>query len=150
MKKCFRLLVPSLIVGVVVLLVLLRSHPVLLKIPTTDDSINPRYYCIVNPFRDKGPETIAETHLNRLSAGQVETVSCCVGERKYVLEKEKQFPIRSWRLGDRRDDQNGSQLVYWVKRGNGYPAANGYEAEVHFTVIHVGASWQVRSFSAVY
>jgi len=150
MKKCFRMLVPSLIVGVVFLLVLLRSHPVLLRIPTTDDSVTPRYYCIVNPFRDKGPETIAETHLNRLSAGQVEAVSCCVGQREYVLEKEKQFPIRSWRLGDRRDDENGSRLVYWVKRGNGYPAPNGYEAEVHFTVIQVGASWQVRSFSAVY
>lgn len=143
------MLVPSLIMGVVLLLVLLRSHPVLLKIPTTDDSTNPRYYCIVNPFRDKGPETIAEAHLNRLSDGQIETVSCCVGERKYVLEKEKQFPIRSWRLGNRSDDQNGSQLVYWVKRGNGYPA-NGYVSEVHFTVIRVGASWQVLSFSAVY
>ena len=149
MKKCFRMLVPSLIVAVVVLLVLLRSHPVLLKIPTNDDSTNPRYYCIVNPLRDKGPEAIAETQLNRLSAGEVDAVSCCVGERTYVLEKEKQFPIRSWRLGDRRDGENGSQLVYWVKRGNGYPAS-GYVSEVHFTVIRVGASWQVRSFSAVY
>ena len=142
------MVVPSLIVGVVLLLVLLRSHPVLLKISTTDDSTNPRYYCIVNPFRDKGPETIADAHLNRLSDGQVETVSCCVGDR-YVLEKEKQFPIRSWRLGDRRDDQNGSQLVYWVKRGNGYPA-NGYVSEVHFTIIRIGSSWAVTSFSAVY
>ena len=147
MKKCFRTLVPAFIVGIVLLLVLLRSNPVLVKIPTTN-SINPRYYCVVNPFRDKGPETTAETYLNRLSAGQVEAVSCCVNH-KGILEREKQFPIRLWRLGDRRDDQNGSQLTYWVKRGNGYHT-KGYEAEVHFTVVQVGANWQLRSFSAVY
>jgi len=135
------------IVAVVVLLVLLRDHPVLLRIPN-NDSISPRYYCLVNPFREKGPEAVATASLNSLSAGQIDVVSCCVSGSTYILAKEKEFPIKSWRLGDRKDQNGEAQLVYWVKRGNGYP--EGYEAEVHFTVSKVGNGWQLRSFSAVY
>src|SRR5215475_4321648 len=142
------MILSTFIVGMVLLLVLLRAHPVLLRIPP-DDSTSPRYHCLVNPFRDKEPEALAVSYLEHLSAGQVEVVSCCVGESSYVLAEEKQFPIKSWRLGDRRDDNGESQLVYWVKRGNGY-SEEGYEGEVHFRVSKVGNSWQLRSFSGVY
>jgi len=138
-----------LIVGLMVLLVLLRFHPVLLRIPP-DDSVSPRYYCLVNPFRDKSPEVLATSYLQFLSSGQIDAISCCVGESKYVLEKEKQFPITSWRLGNRIDNNEASHIVYWVKRGNGYPAEDGYQAEVHFSIIKVGNGWQLKSFSAVY
>ncbi len=136
------------IVVSVFLLIVLRSRPVLLRI-APDDSTSPRYYCVVNPFRDKGPEVVATTYLNRLSLGQADAVSCCVGQSKYILEKEKQFPIRYWRLGNRSDSTEASQLVYWVQRSNGYPD-DGYEAEVHFSISKVGSSWQLASFSAVY
>lgn len=138
----------ALIGGAVVVLALLRSHPVLVRIPP-DDSMSPRYYCVVNPFRDKGPEVVAATYLNRLSLGQSDAVSCCVGESKYVLEKEKQWPITHWRLGNRTDTADATHLIYWVERGNGYPG-DGYESEVHFSITKAGSSWQVKSFSAVY
>ena len=151
MRKHLRtatVILSSVVVAFVCLLALLRSHPVLLRI-RPDNSISPRYYCLVNPFRDKGPEVVATTYLNRLSVGQADAVSCCVGESKYILEKEKDFPIISWRLGNRKDSDEGSQLVYWVKRGNGY-ADDGYEAEVHFSITKARSSWQLKSFSAVY
>lgn len=120
----------------------------LLRIPS-DETIRPRSYCLLNPFREKHPETIAASYLNRLSVGQVESVSCCIGENKYVLEKEKQWPIQSWRVGNRTDVGARSDIVYWVKRGNGY-SKDGYEEEVHFTIVNVGKRWELRSFSAVY
>ena len=146
--KPVRLALILLIGGSIGFLFLARSHPVLLRIPP-DDTIRPRYYCLLNPFRDKGPEIVAASYLNQLRAGQVQSVSCCVGERKYVLEKEKEWPILSWRLGNRTDSAGSSDIVYWVKRGNGY-SERWREEEVHMTIVRAVNGWELRSFSAIY
>jgi len=137
-----------LIVGLTVTLFLLRSHPVLLRIPT-DDTIRPRSYCLLNPFRDKRPEDVAEAYLNKLREGQVEVISLYIGENKYIPEREKEWPIQSWRVGDREDATERAELMYWVRRGNGY-SIDGYEEEVRFTVVRSGGRWEVKSFGAVY
>src|ERR1044072_2663469 len=98
--KFVRLSLIILIVGSIGFLFLTRSRPVVLRIPK-DGGIRPRHYCLLNPFRDKGPETVAASYFNQLRAGQVQSISCCVGESKYVLEREMQWPIQSWRLGKR-------------------------------------------------
>lgn len=136
------------IVGLAALLFLMRSHPVLLRVPP-DSNIRPRYYCLLNPFRDKAPENVAETYLNKLREGQVDVISTYIGERKDIPEKEKQWPIQSWRVGNREDITDQSELMYWVKRGNGY-FTEGYEEEVHFRMVRSGGNWEVKSFSAIY
>lgn len=141
-------LLSVLILGTVGLLFLFRSKSVLLRIPPYD-TIRPRYYSLLNPFRERAPEIVAESYLNRLRAGQVESISCCIGENRYVLEKEKEWPIQSWRVGNRTDAAARSDIIYWVKRGNGY-SKDGYEEEVHFTIANVDNKWELRSFSAVY
>jgi len=42
-----------------------------------------------------------------------------------------------------------SYAMIGSERGNGYPG-KGYVSEVHFTIIRIGSSWAVTSFSAVY
>ena len=146
-RRFFSVVIPVLILITVGFLFLIRSNPVVLRIPK-DDTIRPRYYCVLNPFRDKGPEIIAASYLNQLRDGQVQSISCCVGEQ-YVLQNEKQWPIKSWRIGNRRDSAGRSDILYWVKRGNGY-SQNGHEEEVHVTMIRSATGWQLQSFSAVY
>jgi hypothetical protein len=135
-------------VGILSILFLNRSRSVLLRIPP-DSTVRPRYYCLLNPFREKGPETVAASYLNRLRTGEVQSISCCIGEKEYVLEKEKEWPIQSWRVGNRTDTSGRSDILYWVKRGNGY-SRDGYEEEVHFTIVNSDDGWQLESFSAVY
>jgi hypothetical protein len=147
MKKASQILA-LLVIGFTVALFLMRSRPVLLRIPP-DDTIRPRHYCLLNPFRDKAPENVAQTYLNKLREGRIEVVSPYVGESRYILEKEKEWPIQSWRVGNREDDADKSELMYWVKRGNGY-SKGGYEEEVRFTIARSGSSWEVKSFGAVY
>jgi hypothetical protein len=136
------------IVGLAALLFLTRSHPVLVRVPP-DSNIRPRYYCLLNPFRDKAPENVAETYLNKLREGRADVISSYIGEGKDIPEKENQWPIQSWRVGNREDISDKSEIMYWVKRGNGY-ATVGYEEEVHFTVVRTGGSWELGSFRAIY
>ena len=95
---------------------------------------------------------MAETYLNKLREGRADVISTYTGENKDIPEKEKQWPIQSWRVGNREDISDKSEIMYWVKRGNGYSKA-GHEEEVHFTVVRSGGNccnWDVKSFSAVY
>lgn len=136
------------IILIPVFLFLTRSKPVLLRIPK-DGTIRPAYYCLLNPFRDRGPETVAASYLSQLRDGHVQSIACCVDDRKYVLEKEKKWPIQSWRLGNRTDSAGRSEITYWVTRGNGYSSRYG-EEEVHVTMIRSGDAWELQSFSAIY
>src|SRR5690349_20272328 len=114
----FFVITTVLIVCALVGLFLTRSRPVVLKMPP-DDSTSSRSYCVMNPFRDKGPENVAVGYLSKLRSGQVQSISCCIHE-EYFVEKEKEWPIQSWRLGNRTDSAGKSVILYWVKRGNGY------------------------------
>ena len=147
MKKASQVLV-GIIVGLTGLLFLMRSQPVLLRVPP-DSNMRPRYYCLLNPFRDRAPENVAETYLNKLREGQVDVISSYIGANKYIPEKEKQWPIKSWRVGNREDASDKSEIMYWVTRGNGY-SNSGYEDAVYFRLLRSGDSWELKSFSAIY
>ena len=141
----------SLIVIIILIpgfLFLTRSNPVILRIPMSD-TIRPPYYCLLNPLRDRGPETVAASYLNQLREGHVQSIACCVGEKKYILDNEQQWPIQSWRIGNRADSAGRSEITYHVTRGNGY-SRYADEEEVHVLIIRSGDGWELQSFSAVY
>jgi len=139
-------LVALLIISFVAILYLSRSRwVVLLSIPP-DDTIRPRHYCILNPFRDTRPEKLAEMYLAKLSAGEVEAISSYIRDRETILGLERKWPIQTWRVGNREDKAGKTDIMYWVRRGNGYTG----EEEVLFELTRTGASWEVESFSAVY
>ena len=104
------------------------------------DTIRPPYYCLLNPFRDRGPETVAASHLSQLRNGHVQSIACCLGDRTYILEKEKEWPIQSWRLGNRTDSAGRSEIIYWVTRGNSYSSQYG-EEEVHLMLTRSVDGW---------
>jgi hypothetical protein len=116
--------------------------------------VRPRGYCVLNPFRSRGPEQAAEGVLAQLQGSGPEILkpllTGCPGDPcRHVLEAERRYPIEAWRIGDRRDEADGVWLMYWVRRGGGY-AEPGYEEEVRFSVRQVGSGWAVEQFGAVY
>jgi|ERR1044071_9047769 len=51
-----------------------RSRPVIFSFSPDPDMVRPRNYCLLNPFRDKSPEIIAEKRLEALRKGDVESI----------------------------------------------------------------------------
>jgi len=106
----------------------------------------------MNPFRDKSPEIVAEKYLEDLRRGNVESLRPFLGsadEIRHILDNEKTWPIQSWRIGERRDRPDESELMFWVTRGRGY-SKDGYEEEVRFWIKQSGSGWSLSSYSAIY
>jgi len=95
-------------------------------------------FVVLNPFRDRALERSAEDFLEHLKTGRCkEVIGIIPGNEesyKHVCEREKQFPLVSWRL--RKIDTEGglvsllyryscegkpgeSRLFIWVEKSNG-------------------------------
>lgn len=72
-----------------------------------------------------------------------------LADLEIVLEKEKEWPIQSWRVGNRTDA--GCKVGHCLlgQAGDDY-SKDGYEEEVHFTLVQADNRWELKSFSAVY
>ena len=78
-----------------------------------DDSIRPEMKAIMNPFRDRGPEKVAEKYLTLLKSGNIDSVKEHLGANKdNIIEEEPRYPIRNWHLSERSDSGNTSLLTY--------------------------------------
>ena len=107
-----------------------HSRPTLFKI-SLEDTLRPRSHPILNPFRDRAPERICEIYLRALKAGRTEAIRPFVASenRVHILQRESQYRVLSWRIGDRDGSSNRMMVLYWVNRGGGYPPG---EEEVLF------------------
>ncbi len=118
-------------------LFLVFSGPILLSFHT-GPMVGDTEFVIFNPFRNRAPERSAEGFLEHLKTGRCEEVIGIIpGDEKahkYICEREKQFPIVSWRL--REIDAEGGivsllyryrcegrpdedRLFIWVEKKNG-------------------------------
>ena len=135
-----------LVISFVAILYLTRSSWIVLVSIPPDDTIRPRDYCILNPFRDTQPEKLAEIYLAKLSLGEVDAISSYIRDKETILDLERKWPIQAWRVGSREDKAGKTEIMYWVRRGNGYMG----EEEVFFGLTRSGNAWDVESFSAIY
>jgi hypothetical protein len=133
-----------------------RSRPIIFSFSPDPAMLRPRNYCLLNPFRDKSPEIIAEKHLEALRRGDVESIRPFLhydqDDHEYVrhiLDNEKKWPIRSWRIGERQDRPGETELMFWVIRGGGY-SKNGEEEEVRLWIKQSGRGWSLNSYNAIY
>ena|SRR6266508_5257460 len=130
-----------------------RSRPVIFSFSPDPTMVRPRNYCLLNPFRDKSPEIIAEKHLEALRRGDVESIRPFLHHAQedihQILDNEKKWPIQSWRIGDRRDRPGETELMFWVTRGGGY-YKDGYEEEVLLWLKQSSSGWSLNSYSAIY
>jgi hypothetical protein len=154
MKKA--LVRPSLSIAILLavstaLLYSTRSRSVVLSFSQYPDMVRPRTYCLLNPFRDRAPEIIAEKYLKDLRAGDVESIRPFLSEEETpkILDNEKRWPIQSWYIGDRIDRPEETELIFWVRRERGYPK-DTYEEEVRLWIKQSGGRWSLNSYSAIY
>lgn len=124
------------------------DRSVLFVINPDPGMVRPRTYCVMNPFRDRAPERIADRFLSSLGKGDL-SVLAIVDEpdrRLHFAQRETEYPIQRWRVGTREAKPDGTELMYWVERGGGY----GGEEEVHFAIVGKGDEAKMIAFSAVY
>src|SRR5262245_62087081 len=136
----------------VALLYSTRSRPVIFSFSTDPTMVRPRNYCLLNPFRDKSPEIIAEKHLEALRRGDVESIRPFIHNQEYthqILDNEKKWPIQSWRIGKRQDRPGETELMFWVRRGGGY-SKDGIEESVLLWIKQSGSGWSLNIYSAIY
>ncbi len=100
-------------------LYLTRTNSVILTLPL-DDTIRPKTYCLLNPFRDKSVERIAERYLHELREGNVAAIAPFIDTRNYILDNERKWPIHKWQVGGFNYQNGRYEILYWVSRGNGY------------------------------
>jgi len=134
------------------LLYFIRSRPVVFSFAPDPDMIRPRNYCILNPFRDKSPEVVAETYLKKLHDGDLASIRPFLNDenqRQHIEARESEYPIQSWRIGERTDKPDETMLMYWVTRGGGY-SSNGEEEEVRFWIKKSAAGWSLTLYNAIY
>ena len=128
------------------------APPVLLSISPDPAMVRPRNYCLMNPLRDRAPERAAARVLEELKAGRVEGLARYVepAQRARIIGNERAWPIESWRIGRRKEKGADTELMFWVKRGNGY-SRDGYEESVSFVIrTHPQRGAEVIRFGAVY
>jgi hypothetical protein len=113
----------------------------------------PRNHCVMNPFRTRLPEQVAERFLRQLKEGHPDALAATTIEperREHVVENETKWPIQQWRIGSRRDTDGRVDLMYWVRRGNGYVSGADIEEEVYIVVAGTRGDTHVARFDAIY
>jgi len=133
--------------GVLAAMVHLRDQgPVLFRVNPDLGAVRPRYYCVLNPFRERAPEVAAEDFMMKLRAGRREELNRLVDaeRRAHILMREAQYPIRAWRMCWRSTDRSGANLGYWVTREH-------YEGEEEIWLdLSYKGRWIVTGFNAIY
>ncbi|CAN5318781.1 hypothetical protein BH20ACI1_BH20ACI1_20000 [soil metagenome] len=116
------------------------------------DSIRPRNYCLMNPFRDKNPEIFAENILQELKNGNINVlvpylIDSTYDQRNQVLENEAKYQVIDWRIGYREDSENKITLTYWVSRKNYF---DGQLENVSFFFERENEELKLKHFGAIY
>lgn len=101
----------------------------------------------MNPFRDRGPEVVAERYLEALKEGRYDEIAPLIDDsyREGCLAGEAEHPIVAYRLGDRSGSGDLVEVMYEVERGNG-----GGSGQVAFTIMKINDEWVAVAFTTVW
>lgn len=140
----------ALVLGTAAYLYYARATPVLYSYVEAGDPTKEPAFTIFNPFRDRKPESNAETFLAQLKAGECKRTMTALSHtaqfNQDTCEREAQYPLASWRLKNRTDEPHKSKMYYQVERKN----YNGLRGQVWITVEKHGERWQVTSYEGIY
>lgn len=98
---------------------------------------------VLNPFRSRSPERVANAFLRAVSKAQC---SPDWNERTCKFVEQHPVPAQSWRLADRYDSDEYVMLIYWLDLR--VPAKPARSACWPFSVQlrRTGATWKVSGF----
>lgn len=140
----------AVIVGMAAYLYSERAKPVLYAYYYAGDPLREPAFTIFNPFRDRGPERGAEAFLEMLRAGRCEQAVAGLAVtdeyRQDTCEREKKYPLVSWRLMNRTEMPQGVKMYYHVWRDN---HRDGY-GSMWVTVGERGGRWEATDLDRFY
>lgn len=117
-----------------------------------DHGTRPRQYCVMNPFRNRGPESAAEKVLVELRDGNVNVLQPLLSdeEKQHILENERKYRIKDWHIGS-RSSGDSIDIVYWVERdAQNLAISANYVEEVTLTVAKDSSGWKANQYRAIY
>jgi hypothetical protein len=127
------------------------SHPVLFESSLFADSISDPPLTIMNPFRDKEPEKVANAFLMRLRSEEPASLLRRIIEQdaefEHICQREREYRLKTWPDFTRKDSAEGVHLIYWPHREN---YIDGFAPMVFLTIARVGGKLKVVSYSAGY
>lgn len=126
------------LVAIVPLIWLMNQSPVLIRIPNPNSVRGNPLFLVLNPFRDKEPETVAESFFEKLKDGKCLEATAGFADEKTdrICQKQIEYPLTRWNLIAIGKTNNTFELTYnhisqnhlwgedmtiWIeKRGQGY------------------------------
>lgn len=116
------------------------------KVKAAVDPAN-ELFVLLNPFRDKEPEAVAEGLLNELRQGRCETaLSALPAERiSYICERERDHNLTGWTLVDRNDEPGTTTLHFKAYRADSPAYGNTW-----IVLSKQVNGWQVSGIEAWY
>lgn len=146
------LFVASLLIFAILILYGQRDSRPTIICTSLDDSIRPRDYCLMNPFRDKQPEFLADKVFHELKNGNTKIIlpyleNLNEEQKNHFLENETKYKIENWRIGNRKNAENKSEIMYWVSRRDYF---DGHLENVWFSFEFENGEWKIKSWGAGY
>jgi hypothetical protein len=126
-----------------------RSSPVLVRLDLEPDLLTTQcVFSVLNPFRDREPERIAQEHLRALRQGDTSIIGSFLNPEAaaHIMKAEARVPVVAWRLVDRHDTASTSRLAYSITRGGGY----SYPAEAFFFFTRANNRWVLERYCPIY
>jgi hypothetical protein len=143
-----KLLLAFVACGAVLLLVVVAARPPLLLRISEPDAVMRPTIAIFKPWRDRAPEQVAEQLFRELQRGEVVVAMSRVrgGPDAHLVEKERAYPLRRWRLVNRVDDRDLVRLSYATERGPSMQVGS----DVNLFLAREGNRWFVKSYLPMY
>ena len=150
MKFRILIFVLTAIVGFAVYLFFNRSTAVLYRY-VDRSSVQYSAFVIFNPFRGREPERQAEVVLQRLknrNCQQALSLQSLDSARvEYQCEREKKYPLESWRLMDRKGNTQKAELIYTVNRSS---SAGKIRSSLAWINVEKIGEWRAVSYDTFY
>ena len=127
-----------------------RSRPVLWSFTEAGDPLEEPVVLILNPFRERAPERVAEAVLDDLKAKRVaEALSPVAADprmKNYWAGQEARHPLRDWCLENRTQSGATTTLFYLTVRGESKRCTSPLWVDVE----RAGDSWKIVRFEPWY
>jgi hypothetical protein len=125
------------------------SRPVLFRSPFRDACCGESAFVVLNPLRKRDIENYADSILSLMRDKPCEQIVANMAldqeRRQYVCEKQKEHPLISWELKDRRDEGQRYNLFYHIRYKD-----SDYVGWLWMSVEKKNGEWQITNYSPVY
>jgi hypothetical protein len=101
---------------------------------------------VFNPLRDRAPEQAAETLLLEIRRGNMTSPSSVAQISMDISAREKRYPLRAWKLVNRKDRSSEVTLFYRTARDS----SSQFDSPVIVQVELRNGRWLVTGFNPVY